>query len=583
MKIFGHNLLLLSISLLSLQIIAQNKIKEVELAANKNCRQTDSLVLLTLHTATGGDNWSNKWNLSTPLNTWYGIGLNNDGCIDSIILKSNNLSGEIPSELGNLSNLEVLNLGENELNGMIPKTLGNLTKLKQINLFANKLVGSIPKEIVNLKELTNLYLSFNFLEGSIPVEISHLANLKRVDLRVNRIAGNLPAEIGNLSNLEFLSLSYNNLRGCYYTELKPLCEQLDNISLIDIGNNFDASWNNFCQNNAGICGDCGFNNNCKCNIDDVTALRALYNATGGDDWSNNNGWSVLENQNLDSGCDLGKLHGVTLNNNGRVAILDFRFNRLTGKLPAEIGLLCDLRSLILSVNRLSDPLPLEIYNLDNLVILNLSFNRFSGNVPVELSNLSKLESLSLSGNQFSGTIPPELGNLTKLVGLAFEKNQLTGVIPDLSNLINLKFLKLPYNNLTGSLPATLSKLNKLIYFEVQSNQLSGCYNEDLLNLCDQLDPKDRDFYINDGNDFDGLWSKFCHCNTGSCSTDFDLEINSNVIFQNQYQTEGNINTVGEVCINNGQNVAYIATVTTLNIGFEAKAGSEVLIIPKKCK
>jgi len=163
-------------------------------------------------------------------------------------------------------------------------------------------------------------------------------------------------------------------------------------------------------------------------------------------------------------------------------------------------------------------------------------------------------------------------------------NQFTGSIPaELGNLINLQSLDLAENNLSGALPVQISNLNKLVLFVVQANDLSGCYTEGLNALCDQLISDNPDFDINNGNNFDGLWTGFCQCNVGSCNTEFDLEINANTTFQNHYFTEGNIITKGDVNINPGQNGTYEAAVTTLNPGFEAKLGCELLVIPKNCE
>ena len=45
------------------------------------------------------------------------------------ILHGNNLIGAIPKEIGMLKYLKVLDLGQNQLSGPIPPELGNLTNL----------------------------------------------------------------------------------------------------------------------------------------------------------------------------------------------------------------------------------------------------------------------------------------------------------------------------------------------------------------------------------------------------------------------------------------------------------------------
>ncbi|MEM9991358.1 MAG: HYR domain-containing protein, partial [Bacteroidota bacterium] len=122
------------------------------------CRYRDSLVLVELYNTTGGENWTydeteywngrarvsipnagNPWQLNQAMNTWHGIVLNNEGCVISIALEKNNLVGNIPAELGNLSNLTELYLGDNALSGSIPTELGNLNNLIKLYLYANAL------------------------------------------------------------------------------------------------------------------------------------------------------------------------------------------------------------------------------------------------------------------------------------------------------------------------------------------------------------------------------------------------------------------------------------------------------------
>ncbi|SVD61753.1 uncharacterized protein METZ01_LOCUS414607, partial [marine metagenome] len=87
------------------------------------------------------------------------------------------LTGEIPSEIGNLTNLTYLSLGINQLTGEIPSEIGNLTNLTSLSLSSNQLTGAIPPEIGNLTNLIVLGLQDNQLTGSIPIEIGNLSNL----------------------------------------------------------------------------------------------------------------------------------------------------------------------------------------------------------------------------------------------------------------------------------------------------------------------------------------------------------------------------------------------------------------------
>ena len=90
---------------------------------------------------------------------------------DTLDLHGNNLTGEIPPEIGNLTNLTELFLRSNELTGSIPSEIGNLTNLTYLLLYNNQLTGSIPSEIGNLTNLNSLFLDNNQLSGIIPDEI----------------------------------------------------------------------------------------------------------------------------------------------------------------------------------------------------------------------------------------------------------------------------------------------------------------------------------------------------------------------------------------------------------------------------
>ncbi|CAL5338160.1 unnamed protein product [Camellia sinensis] len=88
--------------------------------------------------------------------------------VNVIDLSSNNLSGEIPEEITNLSDLGTLNLSRNQLTGKIPKKIGELRWLETLDLSSNHLSGSIPSTMSSLTSLSHLNLSYNNLSGSIP-------------------------------------------------------------------------------------------------------------------------------------------------------------------------------------------------------------------------------------------------------------------------------------------------------------------------------------------------------------------------------------------------------------------------------
>ena len=131
--------------------------------------ETDREALVALYNATDGENWnqSDNWLSDAPLGEWKGV-LTDDRRVVVLYLGDNALSGEIPPELGSLSNLTDLSLHGNDLSGAIPAELGSLSNLTALDLRNNALSGAIPAELGSLSNLTNLRLLSNDLSGCVP-------------------------------------------------------------------------------------------------------------------------------------------------------------------------------------------------------------------------------------------------------------------------------------------------------------------------------------------------------------------------------------------------------------------------------
>ncbi|CBI18841.3 unnamed protein product, partial [Vitis vinifera] len=101
-------------------------------------------------------------------------------------LQGNGITGEIPKELGYLSNLTTLDLENNRLTGEIPSNLGNLKKLQFLILNQNNLTGTIPKSLSSIHQsLINLQLASNDLSGQIPEDLFQVPKYNFTGNRLN--------------------------------------------------------------------------------------------------------------------------------------------------------------------------------------------------------------------------------------------------------------------------------------------------------------------------------------------------------------------------------------------------------------
>ena len=208
---------------------------------------------------------------------------------------------------------------------------------------------------------------------------------------------------------------------------------------------------------------------------DRAALVALYEATDGPNWVNNDNWLT--------DVPLADWHGAWTDTFGRVVSLNLRSNGLIGPIPPELGSLASLAELNLWDNRLTGPIPPELGGLANLTHLNLWENGLTGPIPPELGGLANLTRLNLWENGLIGPIPPELGSLASLAELNLWDNRLAGPIPpELGGLANLTQLNLWENGFTGPIPPELGGLANLTNLNLSGNDLSGAIPPELGSL-----------------------------------------------------------------------------------------------------
>ncbi len=309
--------------------------------------QQDYEALKALYQSTGGASWLRNtgwrdWNFNsaTPpdasiVRSWSGVWVINNR-VTSLRLGNNQLTGSIPTELGNLSNLERLHLGLNQLTGSIPTELGNLSNLERLHLGLNQLTGTIPNQLGNLSNLEELWLNNNQLTGTIPTELGNLHNLKLLILHNNQLTGTIPSQLGNLHNLEEFNPSNNQLTGTIPNQLG----NLNNLVKLTPNNN---------QLTGSIPTELG----------NLSNLEQLY----------------LYNNQLTGSIP------TELGNLSNLRYLDLDRNQLTGSIPTELGNLSNLQELDLYNNQLTGSIPSQLGNLSNLQLLYLYNNLLTGTIP----------------------------------------------------------------------------------------------------------------------------------------------------------------------------------------------------------
>ncbi|CAI0544545.1 unnamed protein product [Linum tenue] len=167
--------------------------------------------------------------------------------LQELNLAGNRISGAIPDSIANLQNLNLIDLSRNQLVGGIPSSFGNFSSIASMDLSNNRLNGSIPREVLSLRSLSiilnlannffsgglnqdvgllqnvvSIDLSSNLLSGSIPDEIRNCTSLERLAMARNIFSGSIPGSLGEIKGLEVLDLSYNQLSGIIPPEILSL-------------------------------------------------------------------------------------------------------------------------------------------------------------------------------------------------------------------------------------------------------------------------------------------------------------------------------------------------------------------------
>ncbi|XP_062155028.1 receptor-like protein 15 isoform X3 [Alnus glutinosa] len=308
-------------------------------------------------------------------------------------VSNNSFEGQIPCGL--VDSHQLVDLSHNSLSGSLPSCL-NLQGVKHLLLQGNKLTGPIPKAIFNSSSLLTLDLGDNSFSGSILDEIGALSNLRILLLRGNNFSGIIPYQMCWLNKIGIMDLSKNSLSGtiphCFHNMSfgklvvdDPVYKEYPYVSWFEqVGSTFQKllEWNSEGDNREIL-----YNEQIK--VEFVTKYRF----------------------NSYSGYILNYLNG-----------LDLSCNKLTGRIPPELGDLSSIHSLNLSYNQLTGFISQNFSNLYQLESLDLSHNNLSGEIPSVLIDLSFLEVFTVAYNNLSGKVPDRKAQFATFDKSSYEGN-----------------------------------------------------------------------------------------------------------------------------------------------------------------
>ncbi|GAB4858898.1 hypothetical protein Ancab_040380 [Ancistrocladus abbreviatus] len=400
---------------------------------------------------------------------WKGVQCSNiTGHVISLNLRGNYLGGNVSSSLLALEHLNYLDLSGNDFeSSQFLGFIGSLVKLSYVNLSYCGISGAVPRQFQNLSNLKHLDLSFNFLHSKNLAWVSTLSSLKTFQL----IAVNLSEATDWLHAISSLPhLTYLDLTGCSLPDPAPPSgfNISNSLAYIHLGyNSLPASsiytWLFNISHN-------------------LTEVGLLYNNLQGlipEAFGNMASLSYLDLSVNQLQGPIPKAFGKM----SSLSHLDLSVNQLQGPIPKAFGKMSSLSHLDLSGNQLQGPIPEALGNKSSLHYISLSYNHLQGPIPKALTMMSSLYHLDLSSNKLQGRIPKAFGNMSSLSYLDLSFNILEGPIPEvLGSLSSLSDLNLSGNQLQGSIPETLGSLSFLSDLDLSHNQLKGLIPEALGNL-----------------------------------------------------------------------------------------------------
>ncbi|KAM3714957.1 hypothetical protein ACJW31_01G372100 [Castanea mollissima] len=318
-----------------------------------------------------------NWKASAdPCDNWEGIKCTNSR-VTSLILTSMNLMGKLSSEISQLSELQTLDLSYNKnITGPLPSSIGNLMNLINVNLIGCSFYGSIPDTIGNLQKLITLSLNNNSFSGHIPTSIGRLSNLYWLDLAENQLEGPLPVSDGNTPGLDMLVkakhllLSSNFLTG-------NIPETLGSMTHLEVIR-FDRN---------------SLSGPVPSNLNDLVNVNELY-------LSNN----MLTGPIPDL-TGMNNLHYVDMSNN---SFDEFDF-------PPWISSLESLTTLMMENTHCQGEVPVNLFSLTNLQTVVLRNNRLNGTLDIGTTYSNQLQLIDLQNNSIESFTTRAKGYDKKLI------------------------------------------------------------------------------------------------------------------------------------------------------------------------
>ncbi|XP_057720406.1 receptor-like protein EIX2 [Arachis stenosperma] len=443
-------------------------------ASNPNCCHWDYVVCnnLTFHIL--------QLHLNTTLSSEYD---EYPIPIDSLAYERSMFSGAINDSVVELKHLNYLDLSGNSFGGMqFPTFLFGITSLTHLDLSDSGFYGNIPHQIGNLSNLLHLDLSF-VINGTIPHQIGNLTNLIHLGLQSDYYGNSLVVENADwllgLTSLEYLDLSGANLSKSFNwlhtMQALPSLQDL-NLQACTFGDYKQPSKLNFSSLlslTISVAPKWVFQLH---KLVSLTCTSSCYSSSdiGGPIPDGIQNLTMLENLDLSSNSFSSHipdwLYGLH-----RLKSLKLRESSLTGAISNTLGNLTSLVTLDLSHNQFEGAIPTVLGNLTSLVSLDLSDNQFEGGIPSSFRKLCNLRHISFSYLKCNQQLSQILQILSQeLKTLVASTSQISGHLTNqLEMFQNLEMLDLSSNNIIGELPQSFTKLSSLRFVDFSENHLTG--------------------------------------------------------------------------------------------------------------